>query len=66
MLKPMRACICFFLVTIGSRYLEIKNSNNHLGPILLFLRNSNNHLSPSLRNPKRGSYEVGARVRACD
>jgi len=66
MLKPMRAGILFFLVTIGSKYLEIKKSNNHSSPILLFLRNSNNHSSPSPKNQKRGSYEVGARVKVCD
>jgi len=55
-----------FLIIVGFEYLEIKISKNHLSMVLLFLGDLKNHLGPDLRNPKRGNYEMGARVKIYD
>jgi hypothetical protein len=46
--------------------LKIKNSKNSLDLVILVLRYLKTCLGLGLRNLKRGSYEVAARVRVCD
>jgi hypothetical protein len=48
------------------RVFENINSNNHPNLVFLFLGDLRNHLILSLKTPKRGGYEVGARVKVCD
>jgi hypothetical protein len=48
-----------FFIIIGSGYLKIKSSKNHLGSVLLVWRELKNHPSPGLRNQKKDDYEVG-------
>ncbi len=57
-----------FLIIVGFEYLKIRISKNHLSMVLLFLflGDLKNHLGRNLRNPKRGNYEMGARVKICD
>jgi hypothetical protein len=55
-----------FLIIVEFKYLKIKSSKNYPSPILLFLGDLKNHLGLSLKNPKKGDYEVGAGVRVCD
>jgi len=45
--------------------LKIKKSKNYPGSILLFLRDLKNCSGLGLRNPKKGNYEVGVKVRVC-
>jgi hypothetical protein len=58
--------VYIFLVIIKCGYLKIKNSKNHLGSIIFIFRDLKNCLGLSFKNPKKGGYEVGARVRVCD
>jgi len=50
----------FLLVIVESRHLKIKNSKNHPSPVHQFLKYIKIHPSLGFRNPKRGSYEMGA------
>ncbi len=58
--------ICFFWVIGGSGYLKIKNSKNHLDPVLLFLGDLKN--LPRFRSWKsiEGWLWDGGRGRLCD
>ncbi len=60
--EPMWGGYLVFKIIIGSRYLKIKNSRNHLSLIILFLRDLKNRLGLGLKKPKKGDYEVGVGV----
>jgi hypothetical protein len=58
--------IFVFLIIVEFMCLKIKSSKNCPGIILLFLGDFKNRLGFSLKNPKRGGYEVGVGVMVCN
>jgi hypothetical protein len=58
--------IYIYLIIVGFRYFKIKNSKNCPSLVLLFFRDEKNRLGLDLKNPKRGDYEVGVRVKVHD
>jgi hypothetical protein len=57
--------VFFFLVIVKFRYLKNKKLKELSKFECLFLINSKK-CPMSLRNPKKGNYEVGVRIRICD